>query len=732
MYGIVVRMNEMLRWGVYAGLFAVLFIPFIVANDFFFPFITGKNFTFRIIVEIVFALWIVLALRDPSVRPKKSALLYALGAFLVWLGVATVLAENPSKAFWSNFERMEGYISLLHFGAYFLVLTSVMKTEELWRRFFTTSIVASVLLSLYGVTQLMGWTTINQGGVRVDATFGNATYLAVYMLFHVFLSLFVLLKWTKARWAQLLLLVALVLQVAMIIYAGTRGTLLGLVGGLLVTGLIMVFLSKEQPHLRRIGAGIAVALVVVAGAFFLVKDTSFVRENDILTRIASISLAEGTTRFTIWSMALEGFKERPIFGWGQEGFNYVFNKYYRPSLYGQEPWFDRAHNIFFDWLIAGGLPALVLYLSFFGIALWYLWRKGTTFSMVERAVVTGLLAGYACHNLFVFDNLMSYVMFFSVLGYLTARTTEQAPTIGKDTNLSPGVSSGVAGVVLVALVFVLYGAHVPGIARANNLIDALKPQEGGISSNFESFKKTIGPSGLGRQEAHEQLLYFASQIRNPNLLSLSTEEVRNDIALYAREVFQQEVDRTPNDARLQVFYGSFLRAIGDTAGAAATLDRAHELSPTKQTIYFERAALAFDRGDGARGLALFKEAFELEPEYDTARVYYAATLLRAGQTAAADQLLLERFETTTPPELILFQAYIDTRNFERIVETARAFVAQDPTNFQYQLQLAGAYLEAGRRGEAVEALREAMRLNPEFAEQGQAYIEDIQAGRPLQ
>jgi hypothetical protein len=52
-------------------------------------------------------------------------------------------------------------------------------------------------------------------------------------------------------------------------------------------------------------------------------------------------------------MALKGIAERPVLGWGQENFNYVFNKYYNPQMFGQEEWFDRTHNVVLDWLIAG-------------------------------------------------------------------------------------------------------------------------------------------------------------------------------------------------------------------------------------------------------------------------------------------------------------------------------------------------------------------------------------------
>jgi O-antigen ligase len=74
-------------------------------------------------------------------------------------------------------------------------------------------------------------------------------------------------------------------------------------------------------------------------------------------------------------MAIKGIAEKPFIGWGQESFNYVFNKYYDPRMYNQEQWFDRAHNVFFDWLTAGGILGLGTYLFFFGTLLWYLWRK---------------------------------------------------------------------------------------------------------------------------------------------------------------------------------------------------------------------------------------------------------------------------------------------------------------------------------------------------------------------
>jgi O-antigen ligase len=155
---------------------------------------------------------------------------------------------------------------------------------------------------------------------------------------------------------------------------------------------------------RRISVGALALIVVLVLGFISLRDTAFVKNSDLWNRIAHISTADGQTRFTLWHMAYEGFLERPVLGWGQEGFNYVFNKYYDPTLYQQEPWFDRAHNAFVDWLTAGGLPAFLLYISLFATAIFMLWRS--PLPTAERVALTCVILGYAFHNVFVFDKLV--------------------------------------------------------------------------------------------------------------------------------------------------------------------------------------------------------------------------------------------------------------------------------------------------------------------------------------
>ena len=358
-------MERALKYLIIAGIFFMPVIPFIVADSMFFPFITGKNFVFRILVEIIFGLWVLLALKNSTYRPSFSWVMVAVFSFIAIIAVADIFGENPFKSFWSNFERMEGLVGLLHLGAYFLVAGMVLNTKKLWWWLANISVVASVIMGIYGIFQILGDLVIHQGGMRVDGTFGNAAYLAVYMLFNVFITAVLLARWRGSSWVRYMYIGALLLQLYILFETATRGTILGLAGGMLLSAFLVAIFGREYPRIRKASIALIVVVLLSTSALFAARNTDFVRNDMVLSRLASISLSAGSSRFTIWSMAIEGFKEHPVLGWGQENFNYVFNKYYKPSLYADEPWFDRAHDIFFDWLIAGGILGLVGYLSMF-------------------------------------------------------------------------------------------------------------------------------------------------------------------------------------------------------------------------------------------------------------------------------------------------------------------------------------------------------------------------------
>jgi len=116
------------------GIYAVLFLPLVVFPDLiiplFFPFITSKAFLFQIIIEIIFALYLVLAIQNASFRPKKSLLFLAVGAYFGAIFLSTLFGVDVSRSLFGNYERMWGFFQLAHFFLFFIILAGVFKTKE--------------------------------------------------------------------------------------------------------------------------------------------------------------------------------------------------------------------------------------------------------------------------------------------------------------------------------------------------------------------------------------------------------------------------------------------------------------------------------------------------------------------------------------------------------------------------------------------------------------------------
>src|SRR3989338_560469 len=117
------------------GVYAVLFLPLIVVPLLFFPFSTSKAFLFQAIVEIIFALYFIVALKNPEYRPKKTLLFYAVSFYFIALLLSAVFGLDFYHSFFGNYERMWGFFQLLHFFLFFSI-QNIMSSEDVIFIFF--------------------------------------------------------------------------------------------------------------------------------------------------------------------------------------------------------------------------------------------------------------------------------------------------------------------------------------------------------------------------------------------------------------------------------------------------------------------------------------------------------------------------------------------------------------------------------------------------------------------
>jgi Tfp pilus assembly protein PilF len=362
------------------------------------------------------------------------------------------------------------------------------------------------------------------------------------------------------------------------------------------------------------------------------------------------------------------------------------------------------------------------------LALYYLWHKNRgffNFSVTEKALLTGLLAGYFFHNIFVFDNLVSYMLFATLLAYLSRTGSEGEAHIGGDTEVSADTIYTIfAPTIIVVMCVVLWIGSIRPMISGPALIDAIRPQADGAMGNLESFKKVLD-MGFAKPEIREQLMQVALSIQGANV----DLKVKKDFVDLARAEFEKQLIEVPNDARYEFFYGVFLNRLRMYDEAVVHLKRAVALSPKKQTIAFELASTYLGAGNYTEALPLLKSTYELDTTYTEARIIYAVGALYAKDTKLAGVLLKDVSPTQIATDDRLLAAYINLEDFDTVVEIWKTRVAQDPKNQQVHLSLAAAYLKAGKRMEAVKEIQVAIDVNPALKQQGEFYINEIKAGR---
>lgn len=456
--------QQLSKFFLYASIFCIV----VVMASTFFPFIGGKYYFFRFAVEASLACMLLWwgfdapkgELKARFMKLWQSPIFKAVSAFVLMFTLASLFADDPKLAFWSNYERGEGGFQMLHYYAFFILLGLLFRDREDWRKLFKLSIVAACIMIVYGVGAAMltpqtdpatgnviGYTApLNMIGpyrgtdgtplasstlarvftsnARFQGSLGNPAYVAPYLLFVMFYALYLWIekgrgqnKWMHVGFGALNLFF-----LVFFVLSQTRGGFLGLAAALIAYFIYIAFTNERFRKPAAIGLG----AVAVIGALLFAFRGPLVENNIPGSRFLTISLTEQTaqTRFWTWGAAWKGFKDRPIFGWGPENFSTVFDKHFdtRHFIPGQntETWFDRAHSVIFDYLAETGFMGFLSYIAMFGAFIYsffYFRKSATDMSPWLQALLPTIILAYLVQALILFDVLPIYINLFIVLAF---------------------------------------------------------------------------------------------------------------------------------------------------------------------------------------------------------------------------------------------------------------------------------------------------------------------------
>ncbi len=567
-----------------------------------FPYETGKAWLFRSIISLAFAVLIVYRFvytvpqaPMPQFQPKSVALSirvwqYAMLAFLFWTALTGFVGIDPYRSFWSNYERMSGYLAYIYWAAYFLCLIAVLNLQR----------AKLLMLNLLGVILLVGLIGLLEAQNRAISTLGNSIYLGNLAVFGIFISGFLYAGSRRStRWRSgflgLIFLLVVVILMLVLFKTASRGPMIALIAGALVMLIRLAFAFPAKSRRSILLALTVGAMILVAlGAGMNQQLTGLLKNSDsyALQRLSRISLHNQTTidRFENWKIALDASGEHPLLGWGQDNYAIAYHEYYRAGVMDKAKiWFDRAHNAYLDVLLASGWPGLLLYLLVLFVPIMLVLRF-SGWKPLEQAFVLGLFSAFMVKNLVGFDTFSSSLVWLSIAAVLWHAIRKPQP-------LSDRSVRSYAWVLLI-LVFIpaLWAVVKLSVEpyMENRMYARLINQPRPLQS--------LSIQRLLRQPASDQtyapnakLAVFDQLLRDLNGQALDQQQTAAYEQLYLRAgtLVSRELLRQPRNARIS-YNGAMLLAYLGQYDLSIRLLESVLLSSPQRTIIWHRLGQVYD------------------------------------------------------------------------------------------------------------------------------------------
>ena len=632
-------------------LIASLLVPVIVSSGFFFPYVVPRNLFFRVVIELGTAVLIwSLCFESRELDLRYEPIFWALVVFVGATFVSAFVSPARTHSFFGDFERMGGVWAWLHLVLFFLLLRTLR--EEDWRQVLNGALAVSMFVSVKAIAE---HSQLARSSLLADSvaaagpsTVGNSGLLAAYLLFAVAIAGYLASTSVKHR---LLYLAAGGVNLLALIYAENRSTVIGLVLGSIIGGVIFATLSIRSRR-RWIAPSAALALAclvasISAGIRAFPSSTLARRAPMVLQRLALTNPAGSDESRTMqWRAAIEGFEDRPLLGFGLENHALVWSAHFDPGIYHIDTdVYDRTHNEFLELLATTGLIGTIAFFGIWvaiGVTLYRAYREDMV-SASALAVLTGLQVAYATFLIFWFVDLNSTMLWILCAALIASRANPRGVIRSGVEQRGPrrAFPLGVAFASAVLLVAALYTeAYVP--LRANQALARVDSPRGSVRETLAEF--SILSNSSAHQTEHTPIVMseFLGSLR-PRF-----REMRRDPAEVARafaqtiSAFDREIHRDSlndrlyaHDASLLMEAATFFESRSYLDQAVELLHKAIDLSPRRIQQRLLLASLYNEENDYERARVVLGDAVKIDPQLGEPRYRLAEAYLKISQSDSA-------------------------------------------------------------------------------------------------
>lgn len=643
------KKSKILDWlieGVYLAIIVIVPLYFSVILPTFNVFELGKTVFFRLLTLLLLTLTLVKVIFFPSsgrfflsavkmLFIKKHYYLIPL-IFIIGLGISICFSGDWRQSFFGSYNRQAGYLSYLYYFGFFLFLSFNLLTsfkdegeklslviEHKIKRFLIAAVISGSVVAVYAILQILGidflvWPEDPMLTGRAFSSLGQVNFLASWLLLIIPLSIYLVFL-EKRFLGKFSYGLAVIVQVIALFSTGSRGGVISF-WVLILFFVALVFFKKMSVRRRWfLGIGAVSLFIISVLAASLLMPGRF----QSLLDLRRGSLA---ARWDFYQAAVQGSLEKPLLGYGLDNIEPVFIERYETD-WGIHSNIavknDRAHNLFLDWLLFGGIFVLgvliLLYYYGFRLALENIRRQPSGPSV---AIIAGI-AGYALSLFFSFSFVSGELYFFAFLALLLAINIT-----AKEDDIFAGINGaekscrarqiiwrallGLSFLVVITYLALYEIRHY----RADNYFQKLNYYL--LKEDYRSvdyFLQAINAEKINPVSSNYYYLVWA-EFFSENYHKINDHNLRIDGARWLQDA-QEHIGIKRFE---QIFVGGKIAAaLGDFKTAEDNFKTTADLSPYWPKSYIELGRLFVRLGRVQNALVYYQLALEVLPDKEDSR-----------------------------------------------------------------------------------------------------------------
>jgi O-antigen ligase/Flp pilus assembly protein TadD len=570
-------------------------------------------------IIIFLALWAIKILSIEKITWTKSKLNLPLCFFIAILTIS-LFTSNIIKISLGDYLNFISYIIL------FFIVLNFIKSEKEFNSLIKVFFVTSFLVSFYTIIQYYGFDHYYGHLGKLTSTIGQKNWISNYlaMIFPIGFSYFLLQNSKKIKLYYFLFLSILYTT---LLICQSRGIWISIILTI-IFAFIIIFKYKLGSVFKNNKKWLFALLIV-----FLVITTIYSTENPLnKSRLTVAERALSTfkvaadpsinTRFLMWKVALEMFKDSPFFGLGIGTFKYHYLYYQaeylvtNPSYVKNAGMAAEAHNEYLQLASEIGIVGLVLFLAIIFLFYYssYQWFKKNGENR-KKMTVFGLILGITCFLIHCMVTFPLHVpvlgaTFFIILGLALAYMNISVENTSEDMSEIRFNINGLIKYILLFITIILAFLGAWGLA--------IKP----YLAEINYFK---GAKYFAEHNNSAALEYFlkAAQLDSDNgriMHALGSTYYQLGLQEEAQKILQQTTEIYNDRNTYRNLSLSYLQS-GNYEKAQEELEHAIYLDPKFWEAYNDLASLYVYQGEYEKAIEIWQRAIDLDLEFKEKHIF---------------------------------------------------------------------------------------------------------------